>query len=98
MFRREWDRVDLFEVVGASSDDQIPPCQINPHGKIGEGDIPRGGDATRVLLPQISSSASQFQNLCVGWKFQQMIEDPIHPAVRIRAEALMDRHARVEVR
>ena len=42
-------------------------------------------------------SASEFKYLCVSWQFRDSIEDPFEPAIRIRAEALMDGDSCIEV-
>lgn len=96
--KRDPLRVDLFELEGASSDDQIPPCRIkHPRRKIREGDVPASGDTAYVFLPQICRSATKFQKFCVGGHVEEAVKDPVHPAIRVRAEALMERDARIEV-
>src|SRR5688572_23125303 len=99
-FLLKWNRlrIHLFELEGTSCDDQVSPGGVqHSRGKITEVDTPSRRNSTYIFLPQIAGSTSKLQNLCIFWQPKETIKNPIHPTIRIRTKALMDRHPGIQI-
>ena len=75
----------------------VRACCEHSGGDIGKRDLPAGRNAIRVFPPQITRTASHFQNPALRGQ-GETVEHPPQPAAGICAETTVERDARVQIR